>query len=94
MAILTEPKKCIKCKRVIRESNKSGYCSSCSARIKNEERRKKKCGICKEPCSGKLLIEVAKERYISLCIYHFNILNMIDDIKEIRKKIKYLRSYH
>ena len=84
----------MKCKKVIREYNKSGYCSSCSARIRNEERRKGKCGICKDPCSGKLLIEVAKQRYISLCTKHFNKLELIKDPTELRKRIKYLRSYH
>ncbi len=84
----------MKCKKVIREYNKSGYCSSCLPGIRQAEKKRKKCGICKEPCSGKMLIEVVKGKYISLCTYHFNILEFIQDQKELRKRIKYLRSYH
>jgi len=87
-------KRCMKCKKVIRESNKSGYCSSCLPVIRQAENKRKKCNICQEPCSGKMLIEVMKGKYSSFCTHHFNILNQISDPIELRKRIKYLKSYH
>ena len=95
MAAKTQrPNRCSKCNRIIRQSNKSGYCCGCAANEKKRDKLKKECFICKEPCSGKLLIEYRKGYCISLCTYHFNKLNLISDPKELREKIKYLKSYH
>ena len=87
-------KRCKKCNKIIRAFNKSGYCSTCGMKENAKERMRKKCSICQEPCSGNMLIEVSKRRYISLCTEHFYILNLINDPKKLRERIKYLRSYH
>lgn len=89
-----KPKRCKKCNKIIRQENNSGYCASHASHASKVEKLRKMCGICQEPCSGKLLIEHYKGRIISLCTYHFNTLNIIDDPKELRQKIKYLKSYH
>jgi len=95
MAAKTQrPNRCIKCKKIIRDFNKSGYCSTCGMKENAKERERKKCGICKEPCSGNMLINHRGKNCISLCTYHFNLLNMIDDQKKLRERIKYLKSYH
>ncbi len=91
---MTRPNRCKKCKRIIRQRNKSGYCSSCSSNEKKKKKTRSTCHICQEPCSGKLLIEYRKNYNISLCTYHFNKLNLIQDHIELKKKIKYLKSYH
>lgn len=94
VVISKRAKRCSKCKRIIRASNKSGFCSFCGIQENAKERKRKSCNICEERCSGNLLIEVVKGRYVSLCTSHFNLLNLIDDPTELRKRIKYLRSYH
>ena len=93
ISITQKLKRCMKCKKVIRESNKSGYCSSCLPGIRQAEKKRKKCGICKEQCSGKMLIEVVKGKYISLCESHYKKLKHIKNPKERRKQIKTLREY-
>ncbi len=89
-----KPKRCKKCDRIIYSKNISGYCSNCGVRIKTMEMKRKSCGICQEPCSGKMLIEHIKGRQISLCTHHFNRLELIQDPKELRDTIKSLKSYH
>jgi len=37
---------------------------------------------------------VKKNSYASFCTHHFNKLMEIKDIKEVRKEIKRLKSYH
>ncbi len=91
---MTKPNRCKHCKRIIRQSNKSGYCFGCSSNEKKKKKRREKCYICEEKCSGKLLIEHKKTKFISLCTIHFNELNKINDPKELRKRAKYLKSYH
>jgi len=88
------PNRCNKCNKIIRQSNQSGYCCGCATNEKKKDKLRKECHICEEPCSGKLLIEFRKGDYISLCTTHFNKLNMIKDTEKLRKRIKYLKSYH
>ena len=90
----TRPKRCTKCKKIINSTNKSGLCSSCGTRAWGAEQKLKKCYICQEPCSGNLLIEHRKGSKVSFCPFHFNLLNSINKLKELRKRIKYLKSYH
>ena len=91
-----KPKRCNKegCRKIICSKNKSGYCSSCGVRIRAIKRKRSFCGICEEPCSGKMLIEHYKGRYVSLCTYHFNRLIFINDQKDLRAMIKRLRGCH
>ena len=91
---MTRLKRCKHCNRPIRDFNKTGYCCGCRSNRRRIERNRQRCNICEEPCSGKMLIEVRKGTLWSFCTYHFNLLNSIKDIKDIRKKIKYLKSYH
>ena len=86
--------RCTQCRKIIAQHNKKGLCSRHQNIIMNKIRMRSKCGICKEPCSGNMLIQVKKDDYISLCTHHFDLLLQIKDMKEVRKKIKYLRSYH
>ncbi len=89
-----KPKRCKKCRKIICSKSISGYCSYCGGKQRTTDRRRKSCGICQEPCSGNMLIEHIKNKPISLCTHHFNKLEFIQDPKELRAKIKYLRSYH
>jgi len=91
-----KPRRCKRpdCNRIIRPNNKSGYCCGCVNNYLRKKIFRGKCNICQEPCSGNLLIQWRKDAFISLCTYHFNKLNLIQDPKELRKKVKYLKSYH
>ena len=91
---MTTAKRCTICRKVIAQHNKKGLCSRHQNIDGAIKRRRGKCGICKEPCSGNMLIHVMKDRYVSLCTHHFDKLLQIKDIKEVRKKIRELRSYH
>ncbi len=87
-------KRCTKCSRIIRSSNKKGYCCGCASNELNKERRRQKCIVCGEPCTGKLLIEIRKGQYSSFCPIHFNKLLLISDPKELRREIRRMKSYH
>ena len=88
---------CLKCEKSFQPLGKyQKLCDKCQL-IKTDERNLKnrnKCGICKDACSGNLIIEYRKGKYIILCQRHFNKLEFIQDPKELRERIKYLKSYH
>ena len=50
--------------------------------------KNKKCCICGEPCSDKLIIEARKGIYSIFCPFHFNEY-MVKSDKEIRAVIKF-----
>ena len=89
-----KPKRCSKCNKMIRQENKSGLCHYHNQQESRMRKKRESCTICQEKCSGKMLIEVKKNSYASFCTYHFNKLMEIKDMKEVRKTIKRLKSYH
>lgn len=88
---MTKPNRCIRCRKIIRLNNKSQLCHYHLTLKLSQDKKRKKCHICEEPCSGKMLIEYRKGVLSSFCTYHFNILNSITDLKNLRKEIKRLR---
>ena len=86
------PKRCSICNKIIRQDNKSGYCQYHGQLIIKKNKKLKICHICDEPCSGKLRMEIRKGVVVSFCTYHFNRLNLILDMKELRLEIKRLKS--
>ncbi len=95
---MNKPNRCngLKCNRLIRPNNKSGFCQGCTSNEIKRENRRKKCFICEEKCCGKLLFEWHKGKIISLCTFHFNWLlaSQFSDPKAARKEINRLRGCH
>ena len=89
-----KPKRCSKCKKIIRQMNKSGLCHYHQQLKCHNDKVKHSCLICQEPCSGKMQIEIRKGTPSSFCTYHFNRLLGIKDMKDVRKEIKRLKCYH
>jgi len=89
-----KPKRCSECGKILNIGNKSGYCGYHNMLRIKREKRLTHCYICKEPCSGNMLIETRKSKISSFCTYHFNQLVNCKNQTELRKKIKYLKSYH
>jgi hypothetical protein len=64
--------------------------------MEKRDKKRKKCFICEEKATGKMLIEWRKNQVISLCGFHFNWLMdpKFNDPKELRKEINRLRCCH
>ena len=86
--------RCSKCKKILRPRNKSGFCNYHNTRNNHIEHKRKKCFICKEDCSGKMLIEIRKNHRKSFCTRHFNKLNNFDKMSDIKNEIRRMKSYH
>ncbi len=86
----------LKCNRLIRSNNKSGFCQGCIGNEKKRENRRKNCFVCEERCCGKMLIEWHKGKIISLCTFHFNWLldPKFSNPTDARKEINRLRGCH
>ena len=94
---LKKNKRCSKCNKTLRPRNKSGLCNYHSILQSKKEEIKKKCYICGEKCSGKMLIEWRKGTRSSFCKRHFNKLNdpmRIHNDKELREEMFRLKSLH
>lgn len=79
------------CNKPLRSQNSSLLCSYHAPGELNRTKKRKKCSICALPCSGKLLIEIKKDRMYSFCTRHFNKLNLIKDLIELRKEMGRLK---
>jgi len=89
-------KRCTECRKPLYPMNKSGLCEHHNRVKLQTENRRKKCRICQEKCSGKLLITWRKNAMISVCQKHFNKLNQpwITNQKQLRQEINRLKSLH
>jgi len=91
-----KPKRCIECGKQICLRNKSDLYGYHNRIKKHLEKRRSKCRICGEKCSGKLLITWKKNSMISVCQRHFNKLNQpwIITPQQLRQEINRLKSLH